>query len=188
MAVLSRPWPFYQGRSSQVARRPDFGRGLKVAQSVYQRPGQAIFSKSRSNGRFINARPNGRYQSRSNRMARPPDFSDKLQFWYYPAQSVYQRPGQAILSRSRPNGRFINARLNGRFKATGWLDLQISATSCNFGIIPHNQFISGRVKLFSAKAGPMAVLSTRGPMAVLSKQKLELAIRGSSLATWRLLP
>ena len=29
MAVLSRPWPFYQGRSSQVARHPDFGRGLQ---------------------------------------------------------------------------------------------------------------------------------------------------------------
>ena len=124
MAVLSRRWPFYQGRSSQVARHPDFGRGL-------QSP-------------------------------------------YYPAQSVYQRPGQAIFSKSRPNCRFINARPNGRFikaEATGWPDLQISATNCNFGIIPHNQFISGRTKLFSAKAGPMAVLSTRSPMAVLSKQK-----------------
>ena len=124
MAVLSRRWPFYQGRSSQVARHPDFGRGL--------------------------------------------------QSLYYPAQSVYQRPGQAIFSKSRANGRFINARPNGRFikaEATGWPDLQISATNCNFGIIPHNQFISGRTKLFSAKAGPMAVLSTRGPMAVFSKQK-----------------
>ena len=52
MAVLSRPW-FYQGRSS----------GLQIpyypAQSVYQRPGQAIFNssfiKARSNGRFIKA-------------------------------------------------------------------------------------------------------------------------------------
>ena len=42
--------------------------------------------------------------------------------------------------------------------ATGWPDL---ATNCNFVIIPHNQFISGRAKLFSAKAGPMAVLPTR---------------------------
>ena len=33
------------------------------------------------------------------------------------------------------------------------------------------KFISGRAKLFSAKAGPMAALSTRPPMAVLSKQK-----------------
>ena len=124
MAVLSRRWPFYQGRSSQVARHPDFGRGL-------QSP-------------------------------------------YYPAQSVYQRPGQAIFSKSRANGRFINTRPNGRYikaEATGWPDLQISATNCNFGITPHNQFISGWAKLFSAKAGPMAVLSTRGPMAVLSKQK-----------------
>ena len=101
-------------------------------------------------------------------------FQRQIAIWYYPAQSVYQRPGQAILSKSRPNGRFINARPNGRFikaEATGWPDLQISATNCNFCIIPHNQFISGRAKLFSAKAGPMAVLSTRGPMAVLSKQK-----------------
>ena len=72
------------------------------------------------------------------------------------------------------NGRFINARPKGRFinaEATGWPDLQISATNCIFAIIPHDQFISGRAKLFSAKAGPMAVLSTRGPMAVLSTQK-----------------
>ena len=58
-------------------------------------------------------------------MARPPDFSDKLHFRYYPARSVYQRPGQAILSKSRPNGRIINARPNGRFikaEATGWPD------------------------------------------------------------------
>ena len=80
-------------------------------------------------------------------MARPADFSRKLQFRYYPAQSIYQRPGQAIFSKSRlilstpgltavlatlgpmavfqveatvfssksrPNGRFINARPNGR--------------------------------------------------------------------------
>ena len=43
------------------------------------------------------------YQGRSNRMARPLDFIDKLHFRYYPARSVYQRPGQAILSKSRPN-------------------------------------------------------------------------------------
>ena len=81
--------------------------------------------------------------------------------------------GQAILSKSKPNGRFINARPNGRFikaEANGWPDLQISATNCIFGIIPHDQFITGRAKLFSAKASPMAVLSTRGPMAVLSRQ------------------
>ena len=107
-------------------------------------------------------------------MARPPDFNDKLHFRYYPAQSVYQRPGQAILSKNRPNGRFINAKPNGRFinaAATGWPDLQVSATNCIFVIIPHNQFISGRAKLFSAKAGPLAVLSTRSLMAVLSRQK-----------------
>ena len=95
-------------------------------------------------------------------------------FRYYPARSIYQRPGQAILSKSKPNGRFINARPNGRFikaEANGWPDLQISATNCIFAITPHDQFITGRAKLFSAKASPMAVLSTRGPMAVLSRQK-----------------
>ena len=69
--------------------------------------------------------------------------------------------------------------------------LQVSATNCIFVIIPHNQFISGwaklfsakaviiphnqfvsgRAKLFSAEAGPMADLSTRSLMAVLSRQK-----------------
>ena len=178
MAVLSRPRPFYQGRSSLVARRPDFGRGLQIpAQSIYQRPGQAIFSKSRPNSSFIKARSNGSVIKAKAEAAkwldRHPDFGRGLQIPYYPAQSVYQRPGQAIFSKSRSNGRFINARPNGRFikaEATEWPDLQISATNCNFGIIPHNQF-SGRAKLFSAKAGPMAVLSTRGPMAVFSKQK-----------------
>ena len=83
-------------------------------------------------------------------MARPPDFSEKLHFRYYPARSIYQRPGQAILSKSRPNGRFINARPNGRFikaEATRRPDLQISATNFIFAIIPHDQFISGRAKL-----------------------------------------
>ena len=72
------------------------------------------------------------YQSRSNRMARPPDFNDKLHFCYYPARSVYQRPGQAIVSKSRPNGSLINARPNSRFikaEATGWPDLRQIAFS-----------------------------------------------------------
>ena len=97
------------------------------------------------------------------RMARPPDFSNKLKFRYYPAHF---------------HGRFINARPNGRFikaEATKWPDLQILATSCNFAIIPRNQFINGRAKLFSTEAGPVAVLSRpacrltkRGSIAVLS--------------------
>ena len=76
--------------------------------------------------------------------------------------------GQPLINCSygaKPNGRFIKA------EATGWPDLQISTTNCIFAIIPHDQFISGRAKLFSAKAGPMAVLSTRNLMAVLSRQK-----------------
>ena len=68
----------------------------------------------------------------------------------------------AVLSRRWP---FYQA------EAAKWLDIQISVADCKVHIIPRNQFISGRAKLFSAKAGPMAVLSTRSPMAVLSKQK-----------------
>ena len=146
-------WPDLQIFSDQLHFR------YYPAQSVYQRPGQAILSKSRPNCRFIKAEAT---------MARPPDFSDKLHFRYYPARSIYQRPGQAILSKSKLNSRFMNARPNGRFmkaETTGCPDLQTSTTNC----ILHDQFISGRAKLFSAKAGPMAVLSTRGPMAVLSR-------------------
>ena len=95
-------------------------------------------------------------------MARPPDFSDKLHFRYYPARSVYHRPSQAILSKSKPNGRFINARPNGRF-----IKAERMARPPDFSSKLHfDQFISGRAKLFSAKAGLMAGLSTRGLMAV----------------------
>ena len=207
-------WPFYQSKSKRMARPPDFSDKLHFryypARSVYHRPGQAILSKSRPIGRFINARPNGsfikaeangwpnlqisatncifRYYPARSIYQRPgqailskskpngrfikaeangwPDlFQRQLHFRYYTARSVYHRPGQSILSKSRPNGRFINARPNGRFikaEANGWPDLQISATNCIFVIIPHDQFISGRAKLFLAKAGLMAVLSARG--------------------------
>ena len=65
----------------------------------------------------INARPSGRKikAEATGWPARPPHFSNKLHFLYYPARSVYQRPGQEILSKSKPIGRFINARPNGRF-------------------------------------------------------------------------
>ena len=72
---------------------------------------------------------------------------------------MYQRPSQAIFL---VNCSFINARPNGRFikaEATKWPDLLILAANCNFAIIPHNQFISGRAKPFLAKASPMAVVS-----------------------------
>ena len=99
-------------------------------------------------------------------MARLSNFSRKWQFRYYPAQSMCQRPGEAIFSKSWPNGRCINSRSNGRFinarpngrfikvEATGRPHLQISATTCNFAIFPHNQFMSGRAKLFSSKSRP----------------------------------
>ena len=112
LAVLSRQ------------KHPDFGRGLQIpyypAQSVYQPPGQAIFSKSKSNNSFIKAMSNGIfiwpfYEGRSSQVARHPDFGRGLQSPYYPAQSVYQRPGQAIFSKSRSNSSFIKARSNGRF-------------------------------------------------------------------------
>ena len=203
-------WPFYQSRSNRMARPPDFNDKLHFcyypARSVYQRPGQAIVSKSRPNGSLINARPNSRfikakatgwpdlrqiafslfsrtinlsaagpsysqqkqaqwpfypreahwpfYQSRSNRTARAPGFNDKLHFLLL-SRTINLSAARPVLSKSKPNGRFIKA------EATGWPDLQISTTNCIFVIIPHDQFIS--------KASPMAVLSTRGPMAVLSR-------------------
>ena len=186
-----------------MARPSDFNNKLHFryypARSVYQRPGQAILSKSRPNGRFINARPNGRFikaeatgwpdlqisseiefslLSRTiNLAAAGPSYSQQKQaqwpFYQREAQWPFYQGRSNRMARfqrqfafsllSRPNGRFINA------EAAGWPDLQISATSCIFVIIPHDQFISGRAKLFSAKASPMAVLSTRGPMAVLSR-------------------
>ena len=144
------------------------------ARSIYERPGQAILSKSKPNGRFINARPNGRFiKAEANGWPDLQISATNCIFAITP-HDQFHRPGESILSKSRPNGRFINARPNGRFikaEANGWPDLQISATNCIFVIIPHDQFITGRAKLFSAKASPMAVLSTRGPMAVLSRQK-----------------
>ena len=158
-------WPFYQSRNNRMARPPDFSDQLHFryypAQSVYQRPGQAILSKSRPNCRFIKAEAT---------MARLPDFSDKLHFRYYPARSIYQRSGQAILSKSRLTSRFMHARANGLFmkaETTGRPDLQTSATNC----ILHDQFISGRAKLFSPKTGPMAVLSTRAQWPFYQEQR-----------------
>ena len=136
MAVLSRPWPFYQGRSSQVARHPDFGRGLQSRAISLSAAGPSYFQQKQVQWPFYQREaqwplskqkhPDGQ-TSRFQRQTAILDFSDKLQFWYYPAQSVYQRPAKL-------------------------------------------------------------------PMAVLSKQKqpdaranMELAIRGSSLATWLLL-
>ena len=103
-------WPFYQGRDNgwpdlQIsAANGNFaiirtinlsaaGRSYfqqKQAQwPCYQRQVQWPFYQRQAQWPF--------YQGRSNRMARPPDFSNNLQFRYYPAQSIYQRPGQAIL-------------------------------------------------------------------------------------------
>ena len=89
-------------------------------------------------------------------------FQRQIAFSLLP-RTINLSAARPVLSKSKPNGRFIKA------EATGWPDLQISTTNCIFAIIPHDQFISGRAKLFSAKASRMAVLSTRGPMAVLSR-------------------
>ena len=101
------------------AAGPSYSHQKQARWPFYQRAAQWLF-----------------YESRSNRMARPPDFSDKLHFCYYPARSIYQRPRQATLSKSRPNGRFINVKPNG----------QTSRFQTNriFAIIPHDQSISGR--------------------------------------------
>ena len=119
MAVLSRQKQ-PDGQTSRFQRQIAFSLlSRKQAQlPFYQREAQWPF-----------------YQGRSNRMARPPDFSEKLHFRYYPARSVYQRPSQAILRKSRRNCRFIKA------EATGWPNLQISATNCIFAIIPQGQAI-----------------------------------------------
>ena len=156
MAVLSRQ---EQPQTSRLRQQIAFSLlsrtisisavGLSFSQ---QKPAQWPFYQREAQWPF--------YQSSSNRMARPPNFNDNLHFRYsrfFPAQSIHQRPGQALLSKSKPNARFIKAAAD---------DLYISTTNCNFGVIPHNQFISGRAKLFSAKAGPMAVLLTQGPIAL----------------------
>ena len=133
-----------------MARPADFSDKLHFhyypAQSIYQRPGQAIFKQKPAQwppgptavlttGGLFSAKacpmavlstrgpmavlstpsPMAVLSRQRQRMARPPDFSRKLQFRYYPAQSMYQRPGQAVFSTNRPNGRRVNGRSNGRF-------------------------------------------------------------------------
>ena len=74
---------------------------------MYQRPGQAIFAKAgqwiyfeqklaqwlfyqrEAQWPFYHQAQWPFYQSRSKRMARPSNFRNKLQFRYYPAQSIY---------------------------------------------------------------------------------------------------
>ena len=128
------------------------------------------------------------YQARSNRMARPPDFATNCIFAIIPHDQFISGRAKLFLAKAspmavfaRPNGRFINA------EATGMPDLQISATNCIFAIISHDQFISGRDKLFSAKAVPMAVLSTQGPMAALARQKQHLQISTTN-CTFAIIP
>ena len=191
MAVLSRPWPFYQGRSSQVARHPDFGRGLQSRAISLSAAGPSYFQQKQVQWPFYQRE--AQWPLSKQKQPGWPDLqisATNCNFGIIPHNQFISGRAKLFSAKAGPmaNGRFIKA------EATGWPDLQISATNCNFGIIPHNQFISGRAKLFSAKAGPMAALSTRPPMAVLSKQKqpdaranMELAIRGSSLATWLLL-
>ena len=97
------------------------------------------------------------YQGRSNRTARPPDSAKTCNFAIIPHNQCNSGRAKLFSSKSRPNGRSINARPNGRFikaEATGWPDLQTLKTNCNFAITPHNQFDSGRAKLFSSKSRP----------------------------------
>ena len=91
VAVLSKPWPL------QFPYYP--------AQSLYQRPGQAISAKagptavlSRQGPMAVLSRPWPFYHGRSSKVARHPDLSRGLQIPYYPSQSVYQRLGQAIFT------------------------------------------------------------------------------------------
>ena len=150
MAVLSTPGPMAvlsMGKLFAAKACPMAVLSTRGPMAVLSTPGpMVVLSKQRQ------------------RMARLSNFSRKWQFRYYPAQAIYQRPGQAIFSKSRPNGRFINARSNGFYQReaqwpfyqrqahwpfyqgrnNGWPDLQISAANGNFAIIPHNHFISGR--------------------------------------------
>ena len=178
MAVLSRRWPFIKAEAAKwldiqisvadckvhIIPRNQFISGRAKLFSAKAGPMAVLSTRGPMAVLSKQKQPDGqtsRFQrqiailvlSRANSLsaAGPSYFQQKQVQWPF-----YQREAQ---------WRFIKA------EATGWRDLQISATNCNFSIIPHNQFISGRAKLFSAKAGPMAVLSTRGPMAVLSKQK-----------------
>ena len=188
-------WPFDQGRNNGLPDRPlEFSNKLQFryypAQSIYQRSGQAIFNKSRPNDRCISARSNGRfyhrqaqwpfYQSRSNRTARPPDFRNKLQFRYYPAQSIYQRPGQAIFKQNPAQWPFYQRQVQWPFyqHQAQWPVLsrhkQPDGQTCRFEPQIAISLLSRTINLpaagqpFSSKSRPMAVLSTPGPMAVLS--------------------
>ena len=149
MAVLSTPGPIAvltTGKlfSAKVCRMAVLS--MQGLMAVLSTPGpMAVLSRQRQ------------------RMARPPDFSRKLQFRYYPAQSIYQRPGQAAFSKSRPNGRringksnsrFINARPNGRFiKAEAAIPVAVlSRPTCTIAVLsltasfiaPNGRFIKGK--------------------------------------------
>ena len=139
-------WPFDQGRDNGLPNLQISATKCNFAIIPHKQviSGRASFINARPNGRFIKAEATGW-----------PDFQI-LAFRYYPAQSIYQRPGSgkagpmAILSpngrfmngyavcskslpngcviNARPNGRFINARPNGRFIKTKTTDGQ----TCRF--------------------------------------------------------
>ena len=77
-------WPFYQRQAQwQFYQWVSYFQQKPAQWLFYQRPEvgpMAVLSRQKQ--------PDGQ----------TPDFSNNLQFRYYPAQSIYQRPGQAICS------------------------------------------------------------------------------------------
>ena len=157
-AVLSRPWQFYQGRSSQMAKHPKFHITPERAQWLFC-PGQVQWPFYQGLCSFIQAEA-----------AKLPhlDLSRGLQVPEHPAQSVYQRPGQAIFSKGRPNSRFIKAMSNGRcIKAFAVLSRQKQLSGQTSRLEPWiaSSILARAISLISIRAKPPKA----SPMAVLSK-------------------
>ena len=142
MAVLARPAPRavllrQKQPNGQTSRFEPRTANSTLSRTInYQRPGQAILSKCRSNGRFIKAP----IAVLSMRMQLQASFSAK-------AASYQGQPPMAVLS------------------------MQKHGQTSRFEPRIANSTVSRRAKQFLAKAGPMAVLSRPAPMAVLSRQR-----------------
>ena len=140
------------------------------------------FINARSNGRFINTRPNGPfYQGTSNRMARPADLSRKLQFRYYPAQSIYQRPGSHFQAKAgqwpfyqrQVQWPFYQRQAQwpfyqGRSDRTARKQASRFQQQLAISLLSRRINVSAAGPSYFRKSRPMDVLSTPGPMAVLT--------------------
>ena len=188
-------WPFYQSRSNRTARPPDFRNKLQFryypAQSIYQRPGQAIFKQNPAQWPFYQRQvqwPFYQHQaqwpvlsSTSNRMARPADLSRKLQFRYYPAQSIYQRPGSHFQAKAgqwpfyqrQVQWPFYQRQAQwpfyqGRSDRTARKQASRFQQQLAISLLSRRINVSAAGPSYFRKSRPMDVLSTPGPMAVLT--------------------